>query len=77
MREKIIALCKKCGADLVIRKTRKGRRYYGCINNPDCDFMSWQKPSSKSCPECGSYMVEKGNKLICSDDKCSTVMDQA
>ena len=38
--------------------------------NPECEFMSWQKPSSKKCPECGGYMVEKGNKLVCADEKC-------
>ncbi len=41
-------------------KPRRGRRYYGCENNPECDFMSWAKPSSEKCPKCGSYMVEKG-----------------
>ncbi len=42
--EKIGVPCPKCGKDIVIRKTKKGRRYYGCIDNPDCDFMTWQKP---------------------------------
>lgn len=75
--EKIDVSCPKCGKDIILRRTKKGRKYFGCEGNgTDCDFMSWQKPSSKSCPECGSYMVEKGNKLICSDDKCSTVMDK-
>lgn len=62
--------CPKCGKDIVIKKTKKGRKYYGCENNPDCDFMSWQKPSTEKCPECGSYMVEKGNKLLCSNEQC-------
>ena len=62
--------CPKCGKEVVIKKTKKGRKYYGCENNPDCDFMSWQKPSTEKCPECGSYMVEKGNKLLCSDEQC-------
>ena len=62
--------CPKCGKEVVIKKTKKGRKYYGCENNPDCDFMSWQKPSTEKCPECGSYMVEKGNKLLCSNEQC-------
>ena len=51
--EKIGVKCPKCGKDIVIRKTKKGRRYYGCEDNPECDFMSWQKPSEKKCPKCG------------------------
>ncbi len=65
--------CPKCGGDVVIKKTKKGRRYYGCENNPDCDFMTWQKPSNIRCAECGGYMLEKGNKLVCADEKCGYV----
>lgn len=72
--EKIGVPCPKCGKDLVIKKTKKGRRYYGCENNPECDFMSWQKPSLQKCPMCGSYMVEKGNKLFCSGEGCGHSM---
>ena len=68
--EKIGVNCPNCGEDIVIRKTKKGRKYYGCINNPDCDFMTWAKPVDKKCPQCGKYMVQKGNKVVCSDEKC-------
>lgn len=68
--EKIGVACPECGSDVVIKKTQKGRRYYGCLNNPECDFMSWQKPSGKLCPECGKMMLEKGNKLVCMDNTC-------
>lgn len=71
--EKIGVKCPLCGKDVVLRKTKKGRKYYGCEGNPDCEFMSWQKPSGKPCPRCGSYMVEKGNKLRCSNDQCGYV----
>lgn len=71
--EKIGVSCPKCGKEIVIRKTKKGRRYYGCEDNPDCDFMSWQKPSAEKCPECGGYMLEKGNKLVCADENCGYV----
>ncbi len=62
--------CPLCGKEVVLRKTKKGRVYYGCENNPECEFMSWQKPSEEKCPKCGGYMVLKGNKLVCADEKC-------
>ncbi len=71
--EKIGVACPNCGNDVVIRKTKKGRKYYGCANNPDCDFMTWQKPSKTSCEKCGGVVVEKGNKLVCENPKCGYV----
>lgn len=68
--EKIGVKCPLCGKEVVVRKTKKGRRYYGCEDNPNCEFMSWQQPSEKMCPKCGNYMVEKGNKLLCSNAQC-------
>lgn len=68
--EKIGVACPKCGKDVVLKKTKKGRKYYGCIDNPECDFMSWQKPSGESCPRCGAPLLIKGNKLVCSDAQC-------
>ncbi len=71
--EKIGVACPKCGKDIVVKKTQKGRRYFGCINNPECDFMVWQKPSGEKCPVCGSVLLEKGNKLVCSKEGCGYV----
>ena len=68
--EKAGVACPICGKDVVFRKTKKGRRYYGCEDNPNCEFMSWQKPASEKCPKCGNFMVEKGNSLCCSNEKC-------
>lgn len=68
--EKIGVPCPNCGKEIVIKKTKKGRKYYGCENNPECDFMSWQKPSKKHCPKCDHILLEKGNKLVCSNDQC-------
>ncbi|MCR4651336.1 MAG: type I DNA topoisomerase [Lachnospiraceae bacterium] len=68
--EKIGVACPKCGSDVVIKATRKGRRYYGCIDNPNCDFMVWQKPSGKLCPKCGNALLIKGDKLTCADETC-------
>ncbi|MCC8024074.1 MAG: type I DNA topoisomerase [Clostridium sp.] len=75
--EKIGVPCPKCGKEVVRKKTKKGRLYFGCEANPECDFMSWQKPSTQKCPKCGSYMVEKGNKLLCSDETCGYRTDKA
>ncbi|MCD7885569.1 MAG: type I DNA topoisomerase [Lachnospiraceae bacterium] len=71
--EKIGVPCPLCGKDVVIRKTKKGRRYFGCEGAPACEFMSWAKPSAKHCPQCGGYMVEKGNRLVCEDKDCGYV----
>ena len=72
--EKIGIECPKCQKDIVLKKTKKGRKYYGCIGNPECDFMVWQKPSNVKCSECGKIMLEKGNKLVCSDETCGHVI---
>jgi DNA topoisomerase-1 len=74
--EKIGVACPKCGRDIVLKKTRKGRKYYGCINNPECDFMSWGRPVAQRCPRCGGCMVVKGNKYACADEQCGYIMDQ-
>ena len=71
--EKIGVACPDCGRDIVIRKTKKGRKFFGCINNPECEFMSWSKPVEKKCPNCGKYMVQKGSKIACSDEKCGYI----
>lgn len=71
--EKIGVACPKCGKDIVIKKTKKGRRYFGCIGYPDCDFMLWQKPVGKECPKCKAPMVEKGNRIVCSNVECSAI----
>ena len=74
--EKIGVACPKCGKDIVMKKTKKGRRYYGCIDNPECDFMVWQKPSGEKCPRCGKLLLEKGNKLVCMDEQCGYVKNK-
>ena len=71
--EKIGVACPKCGKDVILKKTKKGRMFYGCEGYPECDFVSWQRPSDKKCPKCGSYMIEKGNKLVCDDETCGYV----
>lgn len=74
--EKIGVTCPKCGGEIVIKKTQKGRRYYGCENNPECDVMTWQKPSAEKCPKCENMLLEKGNKLVCSDNACGYIIEK-
>lgn len=74
--EKIGIQCPKCGKEIVIRKTKKGRRYYGCESGSECDFMTWQRPVMTPCEKCGGLMVEKGNKLLCTNDSCGHIMNK-
>lgn len=74
--EKIGVKCPICSKDIVVRKTKKGRRYYGCEGYPECDFMTWQKPSNQICPKCNTIMVERGNKLVCNNDSCGYTLNK-
>ncbi len=72
--------CPECGGKVLIKKTKKGRIYYGCENNPECGFMSWNKPTGEKCPVCGSFLVEKGSKnvkIVCSNEKCGYMKEKA
>jgi DNA topoisomerase-1 len=71
--EKIGVACPKCGKEIVIRKTKKGRKYYGCEANPECDFMVWQRPAKEKCDKCGGIMFKKGNSLVCANEQCGFV----
>ena len=72
-------LCPICQGKVLIKKTRKGRKYIGCEKNPECPFMSWDMPSNEVCPTCGAFMLQKssGKKttLYCSNEKCSSNAD--
>ncbi len=59
--------CPQCGGDLVEKKTRKGRIFYGCTNYPRCEFSTWDKPVPQPCPECGGLMTKAGENSV----KCS------
>lgn len=73
--EKIGVACPNCGKDIVVRKTKKGRRFYGCETGAECSFMSWQKPAAVKCEACGGIMVRKGNKLMCLNEECKHIQD--
>ena len=73
--EEINVPCPKCGGKVLLRKSKKGKKFYGCSNYPECDFVSWFEPVDKKCPECGTYMVKKYNKtngeyFQCSNGEC-------
>lgn len=72
---KVGVKCPKCKeGDTILRKSKKGKAFYGCSNYPECDFISWYKPTGEICKECGSYMIEKQTKSetkeICSNKEC-------
>ena len=72
---KIGVKCPKCkDGEIILRKSKKGKAFYGCSNYPECDFISWNKPTGEVCKECGSYMVEKRTKSeakeVCSNKEC-------
>ncbi len=65
--------CPRCNAKVMIKKSKKGRKYYGCERNPECDFMSWDLPTGEICPACGGFLVEKGTKkrrVVCANAQC-------
>ncbi|MST81791.1 type I DNA topoisomerase [Bilifractor porci] len=74
--EKIGVSCPRCGGEILRKKTRKGRVYYGCEHYPECEFMSWQQPVSEKCPKCGGYMVIRGNRIACADKECGFVKNR-
>jgi DNA topoisomerase-1 len=75
-------LCPKDGGDIVERKSRRGKVFFGCANYPDCDFTLWNRPVPEKCPECGApFLVEKitkrhGRQLICQNEACSYVRSE-
>lgn len=73
--EKIGVACPKCGKDIVLRRTSKGRKFFGCEGHPECDFSSWARPVETRCPKCSSYMVIKGKQYVCANDDCRFQME--
>lgn len=66
--------CPTCGTgELIARRTKRGRTFYGCSTYPTCDFALWDKPTGEKCPTCGSLMVEKGKKIMCSNKECNFI----
>ena len=66
--------CPKCDGQVIERKSKKGRKFYGCSEYPDCDFVSWNKPIKEKCPKCEGVLTEKGSKkgtvVACINEDC-------
>ncbi len=79
--EKIDVPCPKCGAAIIKRKGKKGKTFYGCEKYPDCDFVSWDRPTTMKCPKCGGMMVQRigtnGSYIACMDKACNTIYRNA
>ncbi len=77
--EKVGVKCPKCGGDVVIKRTKRGRIFYGCSNYPKCDFMTWHRPSDKKCDLCKEQLWEtrgkKDENLVCLNEKCQNYKD--
>ena len=75
--EKIDVPCPKCGAALIKRKSKRGKAFYGCERYPECDFVSWDKPTKIPCPQCGGMMVQKigqnGSYIACVNKECGYI----
>lgn len=74
--EEIGIVCPKCQkGQIVVRRSKKGRKFYGCSDYPTCDFVSWDKPTGEKCPQCQSFMIEKNSgketKIVCSNKECN------
>ena len=69
--------CPKCEGEMVLRRSKKGRKFYGCSKYPDCQFVTWDTPTNEKCPHCGFMMVEKNSRgkekqLLCANEECPT-----
>ncbi|MCX7746989.1 MAG: type I DNA topoisomerase [Clostridia bacterium] len=72
--------CPKCGGKVLLKKTKKGKRYLGCEHNPECSFMTWDKHTLESCPKCGNFLVKKSSgkkaQLKCSNESCDFTREE-
>ena len=62
--------CPKCGGRMLVRRSAKGRVYYGCENYPKCEFMTWDEPVPQTCEKCGATLFKKGSRLYCAKEGC-------
>jgi DNA topoisomerase-1 len=67
--KKSIIDCPKCGKEIIEKRTRKGKIFYGCTGYPNCDFATWYKPTNEKCTNCGNILVEKKDGLECLECK--------
>ena len=77
--EELDVPCPKCGEKILAKKSKKGKKFFGCSAYPACDFVSWYEPLKDKCPKCDSYTVlrynkTKGNYIQCSNDECKNII---
>lgn len=77
--EEIDAKCPNCGGNVLVKRSKKGKKFFGCSNYPECKFVSWYQPTNKKCDKCGAmmyfkYSKAKGEYYQCSNDDCKTVI---
>ncbi len=70
-------LCPVCGGHMLLRKSAKGRVYYGCGNYPTCNFMTWDEPVTERCPQCNSTLFKRKGQLICLKEGCGFTKEAA
>ncbi len=73
------ATCPICGKRVLAKKSKKGKAYYGCEDNPNCGFMTWDKPLAEKCPQCGSSLFKKGvrgGEIHCLKEGCGYVKEK-
>ena len=63
--------CPVCGGKVLIKKTRRGKKYFACENSSTCGYMIWETPTTETCPKCGNFMCKKGKDLVCGNPKCN------
>lgn len=71
--QKTGGFCPKCGGEMLTKKSKKGRSFYGCANFPNCDFMTWDKPLPDKCPKCGAFLFKKAGRnggIVCHKEDC-------
>ena len=69
--EETNAVCPECGGKVIGKKSKRGYQFYGCDNYPNCNFMTWDKPTGENCPKCGKSLFKgKGGLITCPDEKC-------
>lgn len=73
---KSVGICPDCGKAVYPRKSKNGKLFYSCEGYPECKFMSWYPPTGEKCPKCGSYLIKRGKKIICSNSDCDYKIDE-
>ena len=71
--EELDVPCPKCGGKILSKRSKKGKKFFGCSNYPNCDFVSWNEPTNEKCPQCGGILFKKKGKkptLFCATEGC-------